>query len=94
MPLDVLDAMTEVTNINEDIVKDYPIDGNVYLTGMLLQGVKWEDSNSDAPGFLTEIINKELEPKIPVMHVFAIKYKNKYTVRYYECPFYYITAYS
>ena len=34
LPLDVLDAMTEVTNITEDIAKDYPIDGSVYLTAL------------------------------------------------------------
>ena len=77
LPLDVLDTLTEITNITEDVVKDYPIDSTVYLTDILLQSAKWEDSNSDAPGFLTEMVNKELEPKIPVMHVFAIKLKNK-----------------
>ena len=68
LPLDVLDAMTEVTNITEDIAKDYPIDDSVFLTGMLIQGAKWENSNSDAPRFLTEMVNKEVDPKIPVMY--------------------------
>ncbi len=92
LPLDDLDTMTEITNMTEDMVKDYPPDGGVYLTGMFLQGAKWEDSNPDAPGFLTEMVNKELDPKIPVMHVFAIELKNKNTVGYYECPVYYTTA--
>ena len=35
------------------------------------------DLNSDAPGFLTEMVNKELDPKTPVMPVFAIELKNK-----------------
>ena len=35
------------------------------------------DLNSDAPGFLAEMVNKELDPKIPVMLVFAIELKNK-----------------
>ena len=92
LPLDDLDTMTEITNMTEDMVKDYPPDGGVYLTGMFLQGAKWEDSNPDAPGFLTEMVNKELDPKIPVMHVFAVELKNKNTVGYYECPVYYTTA--
>ena len=91
LPLDDLDTMTEVTNMTEDMVKDYPADGGVYLSGMFLQGAKWEDSNPDAPGFLTEMINKELDPKIPVMHVFAVELKNKNTLGYYECPVYYTT---
>ena len=61
---------------------------------LLVCSYKVEDSYSDAPGFLTENIIKELDPKIPVMHVFAIEFKNKNTMRYYECPVYYITAYS
>ena len=73
LPLDDLDTMTEITNMTEDMVKDYPPDGGVYLTGMFLQGAKWEDSNPDAPGFLTEMVNKELDPKIPVMRVYAIE---------------------
>ena len=73
--MDVLDAMTEITNITEDIAKYYPIDDSAFLTGMLLQGAKWEDSNSDAPRFFTEMVNKEIDPKIPVVHVFAIKLK-------------------
>ena len=48
LPLDDLDTMTEITNMTEDMVKDYPPDGGVYLTGMFLQGAKWEDSNPDA----------------------------------------------
>ena len=91
LPLDDLDTMTEITNMSEDMVKDYPPDGGVYLSGMFLQGAKWEDSNPDAPGFLTEMVNKELDPKIPVMHVFAIELKNKNIKGYYTCPVYYTT---
>ena len=91
-PLDDLDTMTEITNMTEDMVKDYPPDGGVYLTGMFLQGAKWEDSNPDAPGFLTEMVNKELDPKIPVMRVYAIELQHKNTKGYYECPVYYTTA--
>ena len=90
--LDDLDTMTEITNMTEDMVKDYPPDGGVYLTGMFLQGAKWEDSNPDAPGFLTEMVNKELDPKIPVMRVYAIELQHKNTKGYYECPVYYTTA--
>ena len=79
LPLDDLDTMTEITNMTEDMVKDYPPDGGVYLTGMFLQGAKWEDSNPDAPGFLTEMVNKELDPKIPVMRVYAIELQHKNT---------------
>ena len=92
LPLDDLDTMTEITNMTEDMVKDYPPDGGVYLTGMFLQGAKWEDSNPDAPGFLTEMVNKELDPKIPVMRVYAIELQHKNTKGYYECPVYYTTA--
>ena len=62
LSFDDLDIMTEITNITEDMVKDYPVDGSVYLTGIFLQGAKWEDSYSD-----------ELDPKISAMYVFAIK---------------------
>ena len=89
--LDHLDIMTEVKNFTEDLVKDAPTDG-VYIYGMFLQGAKWEDSNPDAPGFLTEMNNKELDPRIPVMHVFAVSIHEKNTVGYYECPVYYTTA--
>ena len=92
LPLDDLDTMTEITNMTEDMVKDYPPDGGVYLTGMFLQGAKWEDSNPDAPGFLTEMVNKELDPKIPVMRVYAVELQHKNTKGYYECPVYYTTA--
>ena len=92
LPLDDLDTMTEITNMTEDMVKDYPADGGVYLTGMFLQGAKWEDSNPDAPGFLTEMVNKELDPKIPVMRVYAVELQHKNTKGYYECPVYYTTA--
>ena len=82
--------MTEIINMNKDMVKDYPTDGGVYLSFIFLQGDKWEDSNPDAPIFLTEMINKELEPKIPVKNVLVIELKNKNTLIYYECPVYYI----
>ena len=75
------------------MVEDYPVDGSFYLIGILLQGAKWDYSYSDAPGFLAEMVNKALDPKIPVMYVFAIKLKNKYTVRYYEFPVYHIISY-
>ena len=89
--LDHLDIMTEVKNFTEDLVKEAPADG-VYIYGMFLQGAKWEDSNPDAPGFLTEMNNKELDPRIPVMHVFAVSIHEKNTVGYYECPVYYTTS--
>ena len=91
LELDHLDIMTEVKNFTEDLVKEKPDDG-VYIYGMFLQGAKWEDSNPDAPGFLTEMNNKELDPRIPVMHVFAVHMSEKNTTGYYECPVYYTTA--
>ena len=69
--------MREITYITRDMVEDYPVDGSFYLIGILLQGAKWDYSYSDAPGFLAEMVNKALDPKIPVMYVFAIKLKNK-----------------
>jgi len=89
--LDELDIMTEVTNFTEDMIKDQPANG-VYIYGMFLQGAKWEDANSDMPGFLTEMAPKELDPKLPVMNVFAVSQKEKNITGYYECPVYYTTA--
>ena len=63
--------------MTEDMVKIYPVDGGVCLTGMFLQGAKQDDLNSDAPVFLTEMVNKELDPKMPVIPVFVIELKNK-----------------
>ena len=67
----ILDTITQV------MVKMYPEDGGVYLACMLFQGSKQDDLNSDAPGFLTQMVNKKLDPKIPVMLVFSIELKNK-----------------
>ena len=76
-PLDDLDTMTEIINMTEDMVKIYPVDGGVYLTSMFLEGAKQDVLNSDAPGFLTEMVNKGLGPKMSVMLVFVIELKNK-----------------
>ena len=47
-----------------------------------------------APGFLTEMSPKELDPKIPVMQVYSVpnEEKKKATVGYYESPVFYTTA--
>ena len=42
--------MPEITNITEDMVEDYPVDGSFYFIGMLLQSAKQDYSYSDAPG--------------------------------------------
>lgn len=89
--LDDLDIMTEVTNFSEDMVKEDAPNG-VYVTGLFLQGAKWEDSNSDTPGFLTDMAPKEMDPKLPIMNIFAIPNKQKVTDGYYVCPVYHTTA--
>jgi hypothetical protein len=47
-----------------------------------------------APGFLTEMSPKELDPKIPVMHIYSLPNdeKKKAIVGYYESPVFYTTA--
>lgn len=89
--LDHLDIMTQVTHLTEDLVKDKPEDG-VYIYGMFLQGAKWEDMGDETPGFLTEMEPKDLDPKIPIMHVYAVSIQEKNTMGFYECPVYYTTA--
>ena len=57
--------------MTEDMIKIHPVDDGVYLTGIFLQGAKQDYLNSDAPGFLTEMVNKEIDPKMPDMPAFA-----------------------
>jgi dynein heavy chain len=90
-PLDDLDIMTEVINYDDTMVKDAPSTG-VYVYGMFLQGAKWDDSNTEGDGYLTEMLPKELDPKLPVMKIFAVRNVDKNTLGYYECPVYYTTA--
>ena len=90
--LDELTIMTEVTNYtSEDMIKEYPASG-VYVTGMFLQGAKWEEGDGDVPGFLTDMLPKELDPKIPIMNIFSLPNSEKSIVGYYECPVYYTTV--
>jgi dynein heavy chain len=93
IPLDIVDIMTEVMNFGEDMVKEKPVSG-VYVTGMFLQGARWEDSNPDSQGYVTEMANKELDPKLPIMNIIALplEEKKKRIKGYYECPVYYTTA--
>ena len=89
--LDDLDIMTDVTILTEDTIREYPSSG-VYVHGMFLQGAKWDDSNPEIPGYLTEMALKELDPKLPVMRIYAVPLEEKNTVGYYECPVYYTTG--
>jgi dynein heavy chain len=92
-PLDNVDIMTEVTNFSEEMIKERPQSG-IYVSGMFLQGARWEDSNPDSQGFLTEMLPKELDPKLPVMNIIALPLQEKKarTKGYYECPVYYTTS--
>ena len=91
-PLDNLISMTEITaQYSEESIKDYPPSG-VYVTGLFIQGAKWEDNGGDSPGFLAEMLPKELDPKIPIMNIFTIPESTTFSNGYYTCPVYYTTA--
>lgn len=92
LPLDNLGTMTDITpHYNEENIKDYPTSG-VYVTGLFIQGAKWEDNGGDSPGFVAEMLPKELDPKIPIMNIFVVLENEKVTNGFYTCPVYYTTA--
>ena len=91
-PLDNLATMTDIIgHYSEEAIKEPPHSG-VYVTGFFIQGAKWEDNGGDSPGFLADMVPKELDPRIPIMNIFTKPETQLNTFGFYTCPVYYTTA--
>jgi len=88
LPLDDMCLRTDVLNTKD--VDELPgsAESGAYVHGFFLEGAGWEAGRGGEQGYLTDMILKELHPELPIMHVTAIRLKEREIVGYYECPTY------
>lgn len=88
LPLDDMAIVAEVTNSKEKAeFPEFATDG-AYITGFFLEGAGWELGRGGEQGYLTEMQPKELHPVLPVVHITAVRRKDRPTKGYYDCPVY------
>merc|ERR1711865_321942 len=91
LPLDDMCLKTEVTNtfLTEDMT-EAPASG-AYINGFTLEGAGWEAGRNGEQGYLCDMVLKELSPEVPIVHVSAVRKKDRPKVGRYVCPVYFTT---
>lgn len=91
LPLDDMCLQTEVLNVYDPEEKtDTPASGG-YIYGLSLEGAGWELGRNEEQGYLCEMVLKELSPLLPIVHVTAVRTKERVTTGKYHCPVYFVT---
>lgn len=88
LPLDDMCLRTDVLNTREVSELAGLPESGAYINGFFLEGAGWEYGRGGEQGYLTDMVLKELHPELPIMHVTAIRYKERLQVGTYECPVY------
>jgi len=88
LPLDDMCLKTDVINVRDaNEVQDGPDNGK-YIHGFFLQGASWEMGRGTEQGNLAEMIPKELQPELPLVHITAVQRKDQVAAGFYDCPVY------
>jgi dynein heavy chain len=91
LPLDDMCLKTEVLNVFDPEEKtDTPTQGG-YIYGLTLEGAGWEMGRNEEQGYLVEMVLKELSPVLPIVHVTAVRQKDRVKTGQYCCPVYFVT---
>jgi len=77
LPLDDMCLRSDVLNTKD--FEEFPglPETGAYVHGFFLEGAGWEYGRSGEQGYLTDMILKELHPELPVMHVTAVRLKER-----------------
>ena len=79
---------TDVLNNKDPEEMPGNAENGAYVHGFFLEGAGWELGRNGEQGYLTDMVLKDLHPVLPVMHVTAIRLKERAKLGYYECPTY------
>jgi len=92
LPLDDICLRTDVLNEKDPEVLPGFAENGAYIHGFFLEGAGWELGRAGEQGYLTDMVLKDLHPVLPVMHISAVRFNERKTIGYYECPVYVTTA--
>uniref|UniRef100_A0A7S1ZPA3 Dynein heavy chain C-terminal domain-containing protein n=1 Tax=Ditylum brightwellii TaxID=49249 RepID=A0A7S1ZPA3_9STRA len=82
--IDTLNWEFHVVEKSGDEITEGPKDGGVFVSGLYLEGARWDFSENQ----LAESLPMELMSQMPILHFKPVEGKKKINRNMYECPLY------